>query len=189
MPRQNKSVVQKQYRDKLLDGFSLVQTEIRHATRGEADPKTRQDVLRKAAQLIRELYVLNAKLQHQNSRPGSETPPSYARGPQTPISPCAQDPYSPIPYGSETPPSYVRGPQTAMSPCYDCCVEPNGVCQVADIRSPTEPQSFATSTGYELWDANMSFVDVSTTSAYDQVVGQVNTGPWSLDHQLYNYRP
>jgi hypothetical protein len=47
MPKQNKSVLQKQYRNKELDGFSLVRTEIRHATGGEIDPKTRQDVLRK----------------------------------------------------------------------------------------------------------------------------------------------
>ncbi|KAG2134825.1 hypothetical protein DEU56DRAFT_901958 [Suillus clintonianus] len=82
MPKQNKSALQKLYRNKELDGFSLVRTEIRHATGGELDPKTRQDVLRKAARLIRELSVLNAKLQHQlyKYRPGSETPPSYVGG-------------------------------------------------------------------------------------------------------------
>ncbi|OAX38257.1 hypothetical protein K503DRAFT_172673 [Rhizopogon vinicolor AM-OR11-026] len=82
MAKQNKSVLQKQYRNKEVDGFSLVRTEILHATSGEVDPKTRHDVLRKAARLIRELYILNTKLQHQlcNSRPGSETPPHYSYG-------------------------------------------------------------------------------------------------------------
>lgn len=47
MVKQNKSVLQRQYRNKEVDGFSLVRTEILHATRGEEDPKTRQDVLRK----------------------------------------------------------------------------------------------------------------------------------------------
>jgi len=97
MVKQNKSVLQRQYRNKEVDGFSLVRTEILHATRGVEDPKTRQDVLRKgvcivewgretgwlvhpAARLIRELYILNTKLQHQlcNTRPVSETPPSYS---------------------------------------------------------------------------------------------------------------
>ncbi|KAG0702041.1 hypothetical protein DFH29DRAFT_923494 [Suillus ampliporus] len=171
MPKQNKSVLQKQYRNKELDGFSSVRTEIRHATRGEVDPKTRQDVLKKAARLIRELYVLNTKLQHQlyKSRPGSETPPpSYVRKLQTPISPCTQDPYPPI--------------------LYEYFVEPNDVCQVADIMPPTELQSFATSTGYELCDVNMPLGKMGTTSAYDwQVLGQVNTGHWSPDHQFYDY--
>ncbi|KAG1846084.1 hypothetical protein DFJ58DRAFT_799785 [Suillus subalutaceus] len=103
MPKQNKSVLQKQYRNKELDGFSLVRKEIRHATGGELDPKTRQDVLRKAARLIRELSVLNTKLQHQlynapHTR-GSEIPPSYVGGvPTTLSSPCTEGPYSPVLY-------------------------------------------------------------------------------------------
>ncbi|KAG1776427.1 hypothetical protein EV702DRAFT_1046298 [Suillus placidus] len=89
MPKQNKSVLQKQYRNKELDGFSLVRAEIRHATGGEIDPKTRQDVLRKAARLIRELSVLNTKLQHQlykSRHTNSETPPIYVEGLPAPIS-------------------------------------------------------------------------------------------------------
>jgi hypothetical protein len=51
MPKQNKSVLQKQYRNKELDEFSSVRKEIRHATGGDIDPKTRQDVLRKGMYL------------------------------------------------------------------------------------------------------------------------------------------
>lgn len=159
MPRQNKSVLQKQYRNKELDGFSLVRTEIRHATGGEIDPKTRQDVLRKAARLIRELSVLNAKLQHQmykSHHTSSETLPSHVGGlPTTIINPCTQGPYSPV--------------------LYEYFIEqPNSACQVAGI-----PLACATSTGYELCDANMN---VGTTPAYDQIISQVNPH-WSPDRQ------
>lgn len=159
MPKQNKSVLQKQYRNKELDGFSLVRTEIRHATGGEIDPKTRQDVLRKAARLIRELSVLNAKLQHQihkSHHTGYETPPSHVGElPTTISSPCTQGPYSPV--------------------FYEYFIEqPNSGCQVDGI-----PLAYATSTGYELCDANMN---VGTTPAYDQIISQVNPH-WSPDRQ------
>ncbi|KAG1729251.1 hypothetical protein EDB19DRAFT_1832465 [Suillus lakei] len=155
MPKQNKSVLQKQYRNKELDGFSLVRTEIRHATGGEIDPKTRQDVLRKAARLIKELSVLNKKLQHQlyKSRPGSETP-SYVGGlPTTISSPCTQGPYSPV--------------------LYEYFIEqPNNVCQLAGIP-PIELHSFVPRTGYELCDANMSLGNMGTTPANGQVISQL----------------
>ncbi|KAG1717382.1 hypothetical protein EDB19DRAFT_1840226 [Suillus lakei] len=155
MPKQHKSVLQKQYRNKELDGFSLVRTEIRHATGGEIDPKTRQDVLRKAARLIKELSVLNKKLQHQlyKSRPGSETP-SYVGGlPTTISSPCTQGPYFPV--------------------LYEYFIEqPNSVCQLAGIP-PTELHSFVPRTGYELCDANMSLGNMGTTPANGQVISQL----------------
>ncbi|KAG1748322.1 uncharacterized protein EDB91DRAFT_1113353 [Suillus paluster] len=152
MPKQKKSVLQKKYRNKELDGFSLVRTEIYHATRGEVDPRTRQDVLKKAARLIRELYVLNAELQYQlcKSRPGSDKPPSCVGGLQTPISRCTEDLHSPI--------------------LYDCFIEPNGVAfQVADVTPPTELQSFVTSTGYELCDTNMSLGNIGHWSLDHQL--------------------
>ncbi|KAG1760424.1 hypothetical protein EDD22DRAFT_901209 [Suillus occidentalis] len=163
MPKQNKSVLQKQYRNKELDGFSLVRTEIRHATGGEIDPKTRQDVLRKAARLIRELSVLNAKLQNQiykSHHTGSETPPSHVGGLPTTISnPCTQGPYSPV--------------------LYEYFIEqPNSTCQVASI-----PLAYTTSTSYELCDANMN---VGTTTAYDQIISHVNPH-WSPDRQYYKH--
>lgn len=107
MPKQNKSVLQKQYRNKELDGFSLVRTEIRHATGGEIDPKTRQDVglVCSAARLIRELSVLNAKLQHQihkSHHTGSETPPSHVGElPTTISSKCVLSTCNPHPIDSQ----------------------------------------------------------------------------------------
>lgn len=172
MPKQNKSVLQKQYRSKELDGFSLVRKEIRHATGGAIDPKTRQDVLRKAARLIKELSTSNTKLQHQlyNSRHAySEMPPSYAGGvPTTISSPCTQGPYSP--------------------PLYEYFIEqPNGSCELAGIP-PTESYSchVTSGTGYELYDANMLSGNTGTTPVYDQIISQVNPH-WSPGRQYYNH--
>ncbi|KAG2038356.1 hypothetical protein BDR03DRAFT_954525 [Suillus americanus] len=171
MPKQNKSVLQKQYRNKELDGFSSVRKEIRHATGGEMDPKTRQDVLRKAARLIRELSVLNTKLQHQLYNPphtNSEIPPSYVGGvPTTISSPCTQDPYSPV--------------------LYEYFIEqPNGSCQLAGIP-PTEFYPCVTSgTSYELCDANMLSGNTGTAPAYDQIISQVNPH-WSPGRQYYHH--
>ncbi|KAG1862435.1 hypothetical protein C8R48DRAFT_762186 [Suillus tomentosus] len=168
MPKQNKSVLQKQYRSKELDGFSLVRAEIYHASRGKSDPKTRQDVLRKAARLIRELSVLNAKLQQQiyvkSRQTGSETPPSCVGGFPTTIStdPCTQGPYSPVLYDH-----FIEQP-----------------CQLAGIP-PTESHPYVTNTGYELCD-DVSLENTSTTPAYDQIISQVNPH-WSPDRQYYNH--
>ncbi|KAG2156870.1 uncharacterized protein EDB93DRAFT_1247059 [Suillus bovinus] len=175
MPKQNKSVLQKQYRSKELDGFSLVRAEIRHATRGEIDPKTRQDVLRKAARLIKDLAVLNAKLQHQlykSCHTSSETPSSCAGALPTTISadPCVQDPYSPAYYE------------------YEYFIEqPNPVRQLAGIQ-PTESHPYVTSTGYELCNIMPSGNTGITLGpvAYDQIISQVNPR-WSSDRQYYNH--
>ncbi|KAG2343022.1 hypothetical protein BDR05DRAFT_963411 [Suillus weaverae] len=170
MPKQNKSVLQKQYRNKELDGFSLVRAEIRHATGGEIDPKTRQDVLRKAARLIKELSVLNTKLQHQlykSRHTNSETPPIYVGGLPAPISsPCTQGSYSPV--------------------LYECFIEePNSVCQLASI-SQTGSYSCDTSTGYEVCDANMSLWNTGTIPPHDQIISQVNPH-WSPGRQCYDH--
>lgn len=169
MPRQDKSVLQKRYRNKELDGFSLVRKEIRYATGGDIDPETRQDVLRKAARLIRELSVLNKKLQHQlhnSCHTGSGIPPSYvAELPTTIGSPCTQSSYSPV--------------------LYDPFIEqPNSACQLAGIP-PTELYSYVTSTGYELCDVNMSMGNTGITPAYDQVISRVDPH-WSPGRQYYD---
>lgn len=169
MPKQDKSVLQKRYRNKELDGFSLVRKEICYATGGEMGTKTRQDVLRKAARLIRELYALNKKLQQQlhNSRHiGSGISPSYVGEFPTPVgSPCTQGPYSPV--------------------LYDPFIEqPNNACQLAGIL-PTELYSCVTSTGYELCDVSMSMGNTGITPAYDQIMSWVDPH-WSPGHQYYD---
>jgi hypothetical protein len=170
MPKQNKSVLQKQYRNKELDEFSSVRKEIRHATGGDIDPKTRQDVLRKAARLIRELYMSNTKLQHQlynSCHTGSEIPPSYVGGPPTAISsPSTQGSYSPV--------------------LYEYFIEqPNCSYQLADIP-PTDLYSCATCTCYELYNANMTSGNMETAPVYDQIISQVNPH-LSPGRQYYNY--
>jgi hypothetical protein len=81
-----------------------------------------------------------------------------------------------------------------QDPCssilYECFIEPNGICQVADIIPPTGLHALATSMDYELHDTHVSSGNIESTdtaSVYDCVINQMNIGQWSPDHQFYNY--
>ncbi|KAG1798986.1 uncharacterized protein HD556DRAFT_1349785 [Suillus plorans] len=63
--RQNKSTQQKQYRDRETDGFAELREAIRESTDDQEAPKTKYETLSKAAQHIRQLNLMNLKLQQQ----------------------------------------------------------------------------------------------------------------------------
>ncbi|KAG2081738.1 uncharacterized protein F5147DRAFT_243361 [Suillus discolor] len=63
--RQNKSTQQKQYRDRETDGFAELRDAIRESTDDQEAPKTKYETLSKAAQHIRQLNLMNLKLQQQ----------------------------------------------------------------------------------------------------------------------------
>ncbi|KAG1846085.1 hypothetical protein DFJ58DRAFT_799786 [Suillus subalutaceus] len=63
--KQSKSTQQKQYRDREVDSFADLREAIREMTDNQETPKTKYDTLSKAAQYIRQLSLMNQKLQRQ----------------------------------------------------------------------------------------------------------------------------
>ncbi|KAG1851916.1 hypothetical protein F4604DRAFT_1933852 [Suillus subluteus] len=63
--KQSKSTQQKQYRDREVDSFADLREAIREMTDNQETPKTKYDTLSKAAQYIRQLNLMNQKLQQQ----------------------------------------------------------------------------------------------------------------------------
>ncbi|OAX35915.1 hypothetical protein K503DRAFT_773000 [Rhizopogon vinicolor AM-OR11-026] len=67
--KQNKTMQQKQYRDKEVDGFAELREAIRAATDDQEIPKTRHEILLKAAQQIKLLLSMNLRLHQQLNTP------------------------------------------------------------------------------------------------------------------------
>ncbi|KAG2069553.1 hypothetical protein BDR04DRAFT_1101434 [Suillus decipiens] len=63
--RQNKSTQQKQYRDREVDSFAELREAIREMTDEQEIPRTKYETLSKAAQCIRQLILMNQKLQQE----------------------------------------------------------------------------------------------------------------------------
>ncbi|KAH7887091.1 hypothetical protein F5I97DRAFT_1104230 [Phlebopus sp. FC_14] len=82
-PRQNKTMLQRQYREKEGESFNLLRDTIKELTNEE--PQTRYDVLTKATQLLRELGRENARLRQS----AAATTGSYMHAPASapPLSP------------------------------------------------------------------------------------------------------
>ncbi|KAG1760426.1 hypothetical protein EDD22DRAFT_954959 [Suillus occidentalis] len=63
--KQNKSTQQKQYRDREVNSFAELREAIREMTDDQEPPRTKYEILSKAAQHIRQLRQMNLKLQQQ----------------------------------------------------------------------------------------------------------------------------
>ncbi|KAG2142082.1 hypothetical protein BD769DRAFT_1689457 [Suillus cothurnatus] len=63
--KQSKSTQQKQYRDREVDSFADLREAIREMTDNQEAPRTKYETLSKAAQYLRQLNLMNQKLQQQ----------------------------------------------------------------------------------------------------------------------------
>ncbi|KIJ61537.1 hypothetical protein HYDPIDRAFT_42515 [Hydnomerulius pinastri MD-312] len=78
-PKVNKTILQRQYREKEGESFNLLRDAIKELT-GE-DPGTRSEILSKATQLLRSLGAENRRLKQQDTPSRSELlPPLFSPG-------------------------------------------------------------------------------------------------------------